>query len=93
MDNIINVIFNKPMETAKDSLSMICSQFVTWILSLADIKLLDKSVNLITPKDLSKLPNPKMYLLFEGVVKDYDKKKIDRIFRKLKEKSELIKND
>ena len=93
IDNIINIIFNRPMETAKDSLNMVCSQFVTWVLSFADIKLMDKSLNLITPKDLANLHNPKVYVLFEGVVKDYDKKKIDRIFKKIKDKSELIKNE
>ena len=93
MSNAINILFNKPIETAKDSLSMVCSQFVTWVLSFADIKLLDKSLNLITPKDLANIQNPKVYKLFEGTVKDYDKKKIDRIFKKLKDKSELIKND
>lgn len=93
LDNIVNIMFNKPMETAKDSLTMVCSQFVTWVLSFADIKLMDKSLNLITPKDLANLHNPKVYKLYEGTVKDYDKKKIDRIFRKLKDKSQLIKND
>ena len=93
IDNIINIMFNRPIETAKDSMSLVCSQFVTWLLSIADIKLMDKSINLITPKDLSNLNNPKVYLLYEGLVKDYDQKKIDRIFRKLQAKSQLIKND
>lgn len=93
LDNIINIVFNKPIETSKDSLSMVCSQFVTWILSFSDIKLLDKSLNLITPKDLANLENPKVYHLYEGTVKDYDKKKIDRIFKKLKDKSQLFNND
>ena len=91
--NIINVLFNRPIETTANSLSMICSQFVTWVLSAADIELLDKPNNLTTPKDISALPNPKMYLLFEGKVKDYDKKKINNIFKKIKEKSELVKSD
>ena len=93
LDNIINIMFNRPIETAKDSMTLVCSQFVTWLLSIADIKLIDKSLNLITPKDLANLHNPKVYLLYEGTVKDYDKKKIDRVFRKLKDKSQLIKND
>ena len=90
-ENILNIILHRPMETSKDSMSMVCSQFVTWLLSLADIKLLDKSLNLITPKDLSKVQNPKVYRLYEGTIGDYEPKKIDRIFRKLKEKCELIK--
>ena len=92
-DNIVNIMFNRAVETATDTLSMVCSQFVTWILSFSNIKLMEKSLNLITPKDLANIKNPKVYLLYEGTVADYDKKKIDRIFRKLKDKSQLIKND
>lgn len=91
--NMINIIFNIPKDTNGNKLSMVCSQFVTWLLSLADIKLLDKPFNLILPKDLSMLESPKLYLLYEGFCKDYDKSKIDRIFKKLKAKSELYKNN
>jgi hypothetical protein len=90
VENIINIIFNKAVDT-KDSMSMICSQFVAWLLSIADIKLLDKSLNLITPKDFANINNPKLYLLYEGKAIDYDKNKIDRVFRKLKDKADIIK--
>lgn len=93
IENIINIILNKPTQTSQDSLSMICSEFVSWILSFADIKLLDKSFNLVTPKDLSKIQSPKLYLLYEGYCRDYDHKRIDRIFKKLKQKSELYKQN
>lgn len=91
LENILNIVFHRPMETARDATSMVCSQFVTWVLSFADIRLLDKSINLITPKDLASIQSPKIYRLYEGTVGGYDKKKIDRIFRKLKEKAELVK--
>lgn len=91
--NMINIIFNIPKDTDGNKLSMVCSQFVTWVLSLADIKLLDKPFNLILPKDLSTIESPKLYLLFEGFCKDYDPKRIDRIFKRLKEKSELYKSN
>lgn len=90
-DNIFNIIRNKSIEMGKDATSMVCSQFVSYILSVADIKLLDKSINLVTPKDLASLSSPTIYLIYEGFGRDYDKKKIDRIFRKLKIKSHLIK--
>ena len=63
--NFFNIILNKSIETGKDATAMICSQFVSYILSVADIRLLDKSINLITPKDLSTITNPKLYLLYE----------------------------
>lgn len=88
--NIINIMINKAEET-KDEMSMVCSQFVSWMLSIADVKLIDKSLNLITPKDFATIEHPKLYLVYEGKAKDYDKKKIDRIFRKLKQKAELAK--
>ena len=91
--NMINIIFNIPKDTNGNKLSMVCSQFVTWLLSLADIKLLDKPFNLILPKDLSSIESPKLYLLYEGFCRDYDSSKINRIFKKLKEKSELYKSN
>ena len=83
--NFFNILINKSIETKNDA-TMICSQFVSYILSIADIQLFDKSINLITPKDLSNLHTPKVYLLYEGLGKDYDKKKIGRIFKKLMNK-------
>lgn len=89
--NLFNIVLNKSIETGKDATAMVCSQFVSYILSVADIRLLDKSINLITPKDLSTITNPKVYLLYEGLGINYDKNSIDRIFRKLKIKSHLVK--
>lgn len=89
--NIWNIIRNKSIEMERDATSMVCSQFVSYLLQQAEIDILDKSSNLITPKDLSSLVNPKLYLLYEGYAKDYDKKKIDRIFKKMKIQVSLIK--
>lgn len=74
-----------------DATSMVCSQFVTYLLQQADIEVLDKSPNLVTPKDLSSILNPKLYLLFEDYARNYDKRKIDRIFKKMKIQAQLIK--
>ena len=76
---------------SNNAMAMICSQFVTYILHQADIELLDKSDNLVTPKDLATLTNPRVYKLYEGKAVDYDEKKINRIFRKLKTKAMIIK--
>lgn len=89
--NLFNILFGRVKEMTDFAMSMVCSQFVTYILARADIKLLDKSPNLTTPKDLVMTNNPKIYQLYEGLASEYDKKKIDRIFRKLKLKAVLIK--
>lgn len=86
--NIINILIGRAKDTG---MAMVCSQFVAYILHTADIRLLDKSDNTVTPKDLSTITNPKVYKIFEGYAKDYEKKRIDRIFRKLKTKALLIK--
>lgn len=86
--NIINILIGRAKDTG---MAMVCSQFVSYILHTADIKLLDKPDNTVTPKDLSTITNPRVYKIFEGYAKDYEKKRIDRIFRKLKTKALLIK--
>lgn len=91
--NIFNIIFHRAREMGYNAMSMICSQFVVYILSRSGVSLTYKSMNLTTPKDLVTTikKNPKVYLLYDGLGREYDKKKIDRIFRKLKQKAEYIK--
>lgn len=91
--NIFNIIFHRATEVKDDTMTLICSQFVVYILSRSDIYITDKPINLTTPKDLVTTikTNPRVYLLYDGLGKDYDKKKIDRIFRKLEQKAVLIK--
>lgn len=89
--NLLNIIFKRSKEMSSDAMSMVCSQFVAYILSRADIHVVDKSDNLVTPKDLANISNPKVYKLYEGYARMYDQKKIDRIFRKLRKKAEYIK--
>lgn len=91
--NLFNIIFGRTKEMGDNVMTMVCSQFVVYVLSRAGISLTNKSVNLTTPKDLvtTVRKNPKVYLLYDGLGKGYDKKKIDRIFRKLKQKAEYIK--
>ena len=90
--NIFNIVLNKTKEMTNDAKVMVCSQFVAYILhNTADIRLVNKSDNLVTPKDLSTIDNPRVYKLYEGKAIDYDEKKINRIFRKLKTKAMIIK--
>lgn len=89
--DLFNILFNRVKQMSDHAMSMVCSQFVSYVLSRANIEILSKSPNLVTPKDLAFMSNPKVYLLYEGLAKEYNKKKIDRIFRKLKQKAVLIK--
>ena len=86
--NILNILIGRAKDTG---MAMVCSQFVSYILHTADIRILDKPDNIVTPKDLSTITNPRVYKIFEGYAKDYEKKRMDRIFRKLKTKALLIK--
>lgn len=90
--DLFNILFGRVKQMSDHAMSMVCSQFVSYVLSRAEIDILGgKSPNLVTPKDLVLTSNPKVYLLYDGLAKEYDKKKIDRIFRKLKQKAVLIK--
>lgn len=92
--NILNIFFNRAVEVGakgQEVLSLVCSEFVAWLISLADINIVDKPINLITPKDLSNFNNLKIYKLYEGYVRNYDKNKIDRIFNNLKKTANVIK--
>lgn len=89
--NIFNILLGKAKEMNQDAMSMVCSQFVSYLMHKADIDLSDKSDNLVTPQDLANITNPKVYQIYEGYIRDYDYKKINRIFRKLKTKALVIK--
>lgn len=90
--DLFNILFGRVKQMSDNAMSMVCSQFVSYVLSRAEIDILGgKSPNLVTPKDLVLTSSPKVYLLYDGLAKEYDKKKIDRIFRKLKQKAVLIK--
>lgn len=89
--NIFNILLGKAKNNVDNTLSMICSQFVYYIIHKSDIKLVDKPDNLVTPKDLATITNPRVYNVYEGYARAYDKKKTDRLFRILKTNALLIK--
>lgn len=81
-----SAIFDIMTNNAKDyknNLSMICSQFVDSLFKLANIDFTNKSSNIVTPGDLYKVKNPKVYNIFDGLAIDYDKKEIDKKIKKL----------
>lgn len=89
--NLLNILFNRASQMKDHDMSMVCSQFVAYVIQKANIDLVGKSTNLVTPKDLSTTNNSKIYTLYSGYIRDYKKEKIDRIFRKLRQKAVLIK--
>ena len=89
--NIFNILLHKAKTMNSDAMSMVCSQFVSYLIHKADIDLTTRADNLVTPQDLADIINPKVYKIYEGKAKDYDVKKINRIFRRLKTKAAVIK--
>lgn len=77
--NLLNILANRAVET-KDSLQMVCSQFVDYCLKTANIDLTKKSSNLVSPNDFASVPkkNPKVFLLFDGKKSGYKAAQIDK---------------
>lgn len=76
--NLLNILANRAVDT-KDSLKMVCSQFVDYCLKAANIDLTNKSSNLVSPNDFVNVPkkNPKVFVLFDGKKSEYNSKKAD----------------
>lgn len=74
--NIFNIVVGRTKEYTKYNLNMICSQFVDVILKLSDVNLIDKPSNLVTPKDISAISNPRVYKMYEGLAKEYNPNKV-----------------
>ena len=62
------------------NLKMICSEFVDQLLKFANISPSTKNSNLVIPNDFD-IPEDtdKFYIVYEGLCKDYDKSKVDKI--------------
>lgn len=88
--NLINIIINRTKKT-QDDLSMICSQFVDFILRKANINITNKPNNLVTPADFAKNTNSKVYNLYEGKIADYNEEKINKILSKMNKNARYIK--
>ena len=97
--DIFNIVMNRPDNTAYEY-SMICSQFVDSLLKFINIDITGMPSNLVTPGVVSKVKNPKVYLLYEGKAAKYNPAKIeDKIDRLLStgtvamRESTIIKHD
>lgn len=82
--NLFNVLLNKSVDNDSENLYLICSQFVDTVLKLANIKLFNKSSNLVEPEDFKDVANnPKVYKVYEGLARKYNEKEVEDIIHNL----------
>lgn len=87
---LFDVIINKVNDTT-DNMSMICSQFVDYMFKIIDVDLTDKASNLVTPSNIAKIDNPKVYKVFDGIINEFKPSIIKNKLKKLYNKAEYIK--
>lgn len=81
--NIFNILINREKNDPND-LALVCSQFVDTILKLANINITDKPTNLVIPQDFETISsNPKVFKLYEGLAKEYNKRQVDDLIYSL----------
>lgn len=77
---LINVLLNK----VSNSEGMFCSQFVASVLEAGDKERIKKHNSLYTPSDLREVPY--MFFVSKGLLKNYDKERVDKETIKIKER-------
>lgn len=70
--------------------SMVCSQFVDFILKSVGIRIINKPSSLTYPSDFYTVNNKRVYKIYEGLATKYDKKKITRLLYSLTYKAKFI---
>lgn len=87
MKTIINIFFKKASDFGnefKNKTEMVCSQFVYTILAIANLKLrVTKDASLVSPGDLDKSIDDRLFSMFIGGIGVYNSKKIDNMCRKI----------
>ena len=87
MKTIINIFFKKASDFGnefKNKTEMVCSQFVYTILAIANLKLrVTKDASLVSPGDLDKSIDDRLFSMFIGGIGIYNSKKIDNMCRKI----------
>jgi len=84
---ILSIIAKKEVQF---DASMVCSQFVDFVLKISGINLINKSSNLVVPSDFYEVSNKKIYRIYEGLAKDYKKEKTDKLLYSLTYKAKFI---
>ena len=85
---ILTLLMNKDVTFNN---AMICSQFVSFILKSAGINLIGKADSLVQPDDYYKIKDKRIYLLYDGHIKAYDAKKIQKKVDKLAKTAYYVK--
>lgn len=87
MKTIINIFFKKASDFGNEfenKTEMVCSQFVYTILAIANLKLkVTKDASLVSPGDLDKSIDDRLFSMFIGGIGLYSSKKIDNMCRKI----------
>lgn len=87
MKTIINIFFKKASDFGnefKNKTEMVCSQFVYTILAIANLKLrVTKDASLVSPGDLDKSIDDRLFSMFIGGIGIYSSKKIDSMCKKI----------
>lgn len=83
--NLFRIVFDKAGSDLFN-LKMICSQFVDAMLRAANIDLTHKSTNLVAPDDFEKVNNNKVFVVFEGFIRDYNPVAVSRKIKALSAK-------
>lgn len=87
MKTIINIFFKKASDFGnefKNKTEMVCSRFVYTILAIANLKLrVTKDASLVSPGDLDKSIDDRLFSMFIGGIGVYSSKKIDNMCRKI----------
>lgn len=94
--NIVNILLNRSLANDPMNMSMVCSQFVDTILRVANVNLVNKTSNLVIPQDFYIDNNPKVYKVYEGYVRDYKDRSVEKIIAALyknKSKRQLTYKD
>ena len=86
---IIDIVFNRSINNK--SHTMICSEFVDFILKTINVDLTNKSSNITLPKDIAAIKNPKVYKIYEGPMVEYDERIVKVRLNNLYKKAEYIK--
>ena len=91
--NAIDILLNKVTDL-KNGFAFMCSNFVDMILRMCNIELIDKSNNLVVPGDFYKITrNPKIFLLYEGLTRNYKAKDMNKKIRALYHRNVVFKKE
>lgn len=85
--NCITLVMDKVVELNN---TMICSQFVDFLIKDIGVDLTHKSSALVIPNDYTKIDDPNVYKVYEGPINKYDPKKVNKLVNKLKKSSKPI---